>query len=543
MAVDGVLANHQPLGDLAVREPLGDEAKHLPLARRQLAKRGTGVAGADRRQQPRARSASASARARAGVQGSGASRSAASVRPSATRVVASSIRARAASNGPPLRSKRSIASSSSGRARSCSPPAAASSPSASSTRPAEARCRPAVRSRAGSRAPSAASSSSPRARAREPAARAQGRGRARGLRAAAAGSARRARPRGRLAAVERQASAAELRRRPAPAWSSRCAASSEPALPPPQLRQPDQRSPDHRRARAREVLDRGLQHRLRVRPPAPPEVDRAVLGAAEGEHVAAPVALRELGDPVAPLERPLVVAHGGAGGDQEAARPGAGDRDLGLALEGRRGGLVEAAHALLDLRARRPARRPRARGRASPGRATANRRPSSAARRAELRRLRGLAARVRDVALEEGKPAVLGAGLERVEQAMRASQPAARHRQGAVEVELIAREPRGHAGSAGDVPALPCRGGRHARALRTPPRRRRATTPPSSAPRTPRASLGGHRLLEARPRLLPTAPPGSSRQPISSRRGAGCPDAWATGPFSHGATCTERALR
>jgi hypothetical protein len=81
-------------------------------------------------------------------------------------------------------------------------------------------------------------------------------------------------------------------------------------------------------------------------------MDGAVLGAAEGEHVAAPVALGELGDPVAPDERTLVVAHRGAGADEEAAGPGARDRDRRLARDRRRGGLVEAAHPLLHLRAR-----------------------------------------------------------------------------------------------------------------------------------------------------------------------------------------------
>jgi hypothetical protein len=43
----------------------------------------------------------------------------------------------------------------------------------------------------------------------------------------------------------------------------------------------------------------------------------------------------------------------------------------------------------------------------------------------ELRSLRGLATSVRHDALEEGKPTMLGPGLERVEQAMGSSQPPA----------------------------------------------------------------------------------------------------------------------
>src|SRR5690349_11194765 len=37
VAVHGVLAEHEPLGDLAVREPVGHEREHLVLARAELA--------------------------------------------------------------------------------------------------------------------------------------------------------------------------------------------------------------------------------------------------------------------------------------------------------------------------------------------------------------------------------------------------------------------------------------------------------------------------------------------------------------------------
>ena len=69
----------------------------------------------------------------------------------------------------------------------------------------------------------------------------------------------------------------------------------------------------------------------------------------------------------------------------------------------------------------------------------------------KLRRLRGLATGVRHVALEEGKPAVLGPRLERVEQAMGATEPTGRHRERAMEVELIACKPGGHPGRARGV--------------------------------------------------------------------------------------------
>ena len=229
----------------------------------------------------------------------------------------------------------------------------------------------------------------------------------------------------RIALVERQAGPAELRRRQRPRLIEQQRRLLRPGLPPSELGEAGQRASHHRRARAGEVLDRGLQHLLGVRPLSPPEVDRAVLGTAEGEHVAAPVALRELGDPVAPLERALVVENGGAGADQEAAGPGARDRDRRLARQGCRGRLVQAAHALLDPRAGDEGRSLERESEhlevgdveSPPGLGRAGR---------ELPRPHGVAREVGDVALVEGQPAVLRPRLERLEQALaRRSQPPA----------------------------------------------------------------------------------------------------------------------
>jgi hypothetical protein len=52
---------------------------------------------------------------------------------------------------------------------------------------------------------------------------------------------------------------------------------------------------------------------------------------------------------------------------------------------------------------------------------------------------------VRDIALVEGEPAVVGPGFERVQEAMGAPQPTARHSRRAPEVELIGGQPGGHA--------------------------------------------------------------------------------------------------
>jgi hypothetical protein len=80
-------------------------------------------------------------------------------------------------------------------------------------------------------------------------------------------------------------------------------------------------------------------------------VDRAVLCPAEREQVAAPVALGERGDPVAPFVCALVVENRRARPDEKAARPSTGDRNGRAALQRRRGRLVEISHTLLHLRA------------------------------------------------------------------------------------------------------------------------------------------------------------------------------------------------
>jgi hypothetical protein len=182
-------------------------------------------------------------------------------------------------------------------------------------------------------------------------------------------------------------------------------------------------------------------------------MDRAVLGATEGEHVAAPVAVGELGDPVAPLGRAVEVEHGRAGPDEHAERPGARDRDRRFALERRRRGLVETAHALVDTRTHHERRAlERQPQHLQVGDAEA---PAQLGRTpGELEGGSGVTAAERDVALVEREPAVLRSRLERVEQAMRPLQPSAGHRPGAAEVELVGGEPDGHAGGAGRIAAL-----------------------------------------------------------------------------------------
>ena len=321
----------------AVREALGEQREHLALARRQLR-------AAAARPGRRARAA-ARAPSRPPVRRPRA-------RPSAARLAASASRAWAASNGAPLRVKVSTASSSSTRARSWSPRAAASVALGD------------VGARAQRRRPHLALDLAQRGQRRRGSVEVAARG------ARPHEQLQRRRPRQpavlghvaqqpldqlggllRVAAVERHPRQAQLPARGALGPLAQPRGLAGPPLAAAQLGQAGERAADHPRPRLHEVLDRGLEHRLGDAPAPAPQVHGAVLGAAVGEHHAAAVALGELGDPVAPLRRAPVVEHRGAGGDEEAERPGARHRVRGPALERRRGRLVEPAHALVDARA------------------------------------------------------------------------------------------------------------------------------------------------------------------------------------------------
>ena len=129
--------------------------------------------------------------------------------------------------------------------------------------------------------------------------------------------------------------------------------------------------------------------------------------------------------------------------------------------------------------------------------ATPNSPPELRGPRGQLGRGRGVAGRVREVALVERDPAVLRARLERIQQPRAPLQPSARHRPGTAEVELIGGQPRRHAGRAGrirpppvePVRALPSR--EHRIPVIQPPRR----------PAQPLERLGG--LLDGDGRLEP----------------------------------------
>ena len=212
----------------------------------------------------------------------------------ARRGAASSIRARAASYGAPPRSKRvdGVLEQHAGRARARRRAALSAPPARSAhaqRRRRRRRSRPTSRSSSTAAAPR--SSSPVRAYARASMTRAPGRGPSAGRGQLAQ------RALGQLGGV--LASPAVERQRPAelgPPGAARtrrasCSASPVAALPAPQLREPDQRA---RRPRGRERVEvRRPRPRASPRPAPRPRhrCDRAVLGAAEREHVAAPVAL------------------------------------------------------------------------------------------------------------------------------------------------------------------------------------------------------------------------------------------------------------
>ena len=375
------------------------------------------------------------------------------------------------------------------------------------------RCRPRARSRAARRARPPRLSVSPRpARACTSSSSASTRSSRRSVRDLAQQPLEQLdRPHG-VAAIQHQPCAAQERlRRPARAVEQLDRV-VRPALAPAQLRQPGERAADPGRARAGEVLDRRVEHRLGVAPAAAPDVDRAVLGAAEREHVAAAVALRERVDALAPLRRPLEVEHGGARGDQDAERPCARDRDRGAALQRGRRRLVEAAHAVTDagLAHQRRALQREAEH-LEVGHAAAP--PEVRRHRGERARRGGVAGAVREVALVEREPAVVRPRLEIVEQPVRALQPAVGDGLGALELDPVDREPRRHAGGAAGVAAVavdPERalaGREHGRAVVHPP----------GGPAQPLQRLGRLRGVRERRAGLRPAPVTEKRPAVAHR--------------------------
>jgi hypothetical protein len=142
---------------------------------------------------------------------------------------------------------------------------------------------------------------------------------------------------------------------------------------------------------------------------------------------------------------------------------------------------------------------------------------------AKLPCLHSVAAHTGDVALVEGEPAMIRPGLQRLQHAPRPPQPTARHSHSAVEVEVIGREPGGHARSACRISAFAIKA---VGALAGLEHRVRVIKPPRR-PAEPLQGLGRlaslQLLLEDRPSFL-RRPPGERRPPLLTD--------WLTGAIS-----------
>ena len=150
----------------------------------------------------------------------------------------------------------------------------------------------------------------------------------------------------------------------------------------------------------------------------------------------------EVADAATPLGGPFVIPYALTGGDQVAAGPGDAVQQPRLAVECHRGGLVKAAHALVQL--------------AVAHQCTAfesepeHLQLGGAECAPKLDRLRGqlpclgrvLGERHGDVAFVDGEPAVIDARLEVVDQAVCSLQPSVRDGRFAAEHEAVRGEQR-----------------------------------------------------------------------------------------------------
>ena len=220
-----------------------------------------------------------------------------------------------------------------------------------------------------------------------------------------------------------------------------------------QLRERGDRRSGLSRAGDGEILDGGLEDRLGLGPAAAPDVDVAVVRSAEADEIAAAALLGDACSAVTPLEGTLVVARCGTGHDREAQRPGTRGGVHRLTLERQQGGLVEAAHALLDLRFEHE----RGAAEGEPQHLEIRHAELGSDRRrpaAQLDRERPVVAVAGEIALVEVEPAVVRARIERIEQPVRPAHPAAGDADRRVEIDLVARQPGGHPCRAGGIATL-----------------------------------------------------------------------------------------
>ncbi len=215
-----------------------------------------------------------------------------------------------------------------------------------------------------------------------------------------------------------------------------------------QLRQQCDSAAGHRRPRMREVFDGRLQQRFGFPPLTAPEVNRCVFTAAESEHIAATEAMGELGNTLAPFERPGVILYGRTGGDQETARPCTGDGKLGILLDRGRGGFIETAHARLHARAGHQRRAfQRETEHLQIGHVQAA--PDIRGKARTFDRPVGIAGAECDVPFHEGEPPALGRPVDTGEETARLSQPAIGDRSGTTEIQPVHGQPDRHARGVG----------------------------------------------------------------------------------------------
>ena len=191
---------------------------------------------------------------------------------------------------------------------------------------------------------------------------------------------------------------------------------------------------------AAQVLGRLGELPLGLGPAPLPGQHRAVVRPAGAGDEVDPHPAAELLDLAAPLPGALVVAHPLARVEQQATGPPRGHDLLVLARQRRGGGLVEAAHAVRGLtfvhqrHALDGEREHLQRDHAEPAAQLA--RPDG-----ELPCPRLIALRHRHVAQQRIEPAVLGTGLEPLEDAGRALEPAVGDRALAAKDQVIVGEP------------------------------------------------------------------------------------------------------
>src|SRR5919198_2487918 len=286
----------------------------------------------------------------------------------------------------------------------------------------------------------------------------------------------------------------------------------QPALLAAEFREPDEAVPPLCRPPGPQVRGCPEELLLRLRPDAAPGEDAAVVRPTKGEERPQAGAIAVLGEALAPLRRPIVIAHALAGEDQIAA----GEPDLGpvghLAADGGGARLVQQPHPLLHA--------PQADERQALEGARGHLEVEIAERLGKLPRLHAQPPRLLGVLtqgprrLAQRKPSMLRAALDILEQAARPLKPAVRHGTLAAKGGVVPGEPGGHPSRVAGATALAVE---TIRAFPSLEGGARVVEPPRGhrqALERLRALVDSKRLLEASSSFLPPAP----TQGLTARR-------------------------